>query len=267
MTQTTEIYECACGHTEHRPAGTGLPENWHVMADGYSEKAICPSCGDATLSKQILAAPVAPIGQPDAAHQLLLRSGVYIDLADPDYSRVKITDIASGLARICRFGGQIEQFYSVAHHVVIGCHIAPKAIRYDWLMHDAAEAVIGDITSPLKSLLPDYRAIESKHERACFQRFGVTMQNKAAVKHIDQIMLEAENLALRQIPIADAQERFTGDDLECIIRASHAIADCMRKPRSFEWPFLEYFKNYAPAAIRKKLQDETATHAAQPQAA
>jgi uncharacterized protein len=39
-------------------------------------------------------------------------------------------------------------------------------------MHDAAEAFLGDITRPLKQMLPDYKRIESEAERAISPDWG-----------------------------------------------------------------------------------------------
>mgnify|MGYP000629654760 FL=1 len=48
-----------------------------------------------------------------------LVSGHYLDLANPMPDQFEIDDIAGGLSRICRFGGQCPQFYSVAEHSIV----------------------------------------------------------------------------------------------------------------------------------------------------
>lgn len=64
-------------------------------------------------------------------------------------------------------------------------------------MHDAAEAYLGDVTRPLKALLPDYRAIEARMEGAIFHRFNVALPKlKEAVRRIDNLALATEKAAL-----------------------------------------------------------------------
>ena len=126
---------------------------------------------------------------------ILLRSGVYLDLLEPEKCSFTIDDIAQGLAHVCRFAGQCEVFYSVAEHSVHVSHLVPPEHAYAGLMHDAAEAFIGDVTKPLKTLLPEYKAIEQRIETAIFERFDVPVPG-AAVKHADMVMLGAEQRQL-----------------------------------------------------------------------
>lgn len=119
---------------------------------------------------------------------------------DPvDVSEVKIRDIALGLARMSRFNGQyqqLHQFYSVAEHCVWASYIAPVGHQLAALVHDAAEALIGDVTSPLKAMLDEYRAIESRVEEALQSKFGWPHCHTAAVKTADLQMLAIERETL-----------------------------------------------------------------------
>ncbi len=48
------------------------------------------------------------------ANTIKLRSGKYLDLKDPQPDQFDFEDIAGALAKICRFGAQCNEFYSVA---------------------------------------------------------------------------------------------------------------------------------------------------------
>lgn len=119
-------------------------------------------------------------------------SGAYIDLDNPDMSNVTIEDIAHALANQCRFNGCCKTFYSVAQHAVLASIYAPDEFKYDALMHDAAEAIVGDVTSPIKQMLPEFKAIERRVEDALFRAFGVTHPYHPEVKKVDLVMLATE---------------------------------------------------------------------------
>jgi 5'-deoxynucleotidase YfbR-like HD superfamily hydrolase len=60
------------------------------------------------------------------------------------------------------------------------------------LLHDAAEAFMGDITRPLKQMLPEYKKIENDVENAVLKRFGLTVPLSLRVKDADLRVLAAE---------------------------------------------------------------------------
>lgn len=131
-----------------------------------------------------------------------LRSGHYFDLAEPKPDQFTLSDIAGALSKICRFGGQIDRFYSVAEHLINCDYQArqdglPLDVRKAVFLHDATEAFCGDMVKPLKMMLPQYSAIEARIEAAIGERFGVDFEaHKDAVRKIDQEMLIAERRAL-----------------------------------------------------------------------
>ena len=83
-------------------------------------------------------------------------------------------------------------FYSVAQHSVMASHIVPPEDALAALFHDASEAYIGDITSPLKRLLPDYRAIESRLQSDILTKLGLAESLPPSVKFADLVLLATE---------------------------------------------------------------------------
>lgn len=123
---------------------------------------------------------------------ILTHSGRPFDFDRPDETPASIEAIAHALSHICRFGGHTRRFYSVAEHSFHCSHIVPAAHAYAALMHDIAEAFLGDIPSPLKQMLPDYRALYSRIETALFADFEVPAPLPDEVKIADLRMLAAE---------------------------------------------------------------------------
>ncbi|MFZ5375724.1 MAG: HD family hydrolase [Campylobacterota bacterium] len=125
-------------------------------------------------------------------------SGKKIVYDNLDPHDIDITDIAHALSNICRFGGHINRFYSVAQHSVMVSKMVPKHLALAALLHDASEAYLSDIVRPAKRMLPQYKELELKLQRVIEERFAVTFDHKEI--HI------ADNRAL----YAEA-EHFYGD--------------------------------------------------------
>lgn len=113
---------------------------------------------------------------------LILERARTFSLSAPLSGELWADDIAWPLARVCRFGGRLPMhgpmaFYSVADHSVLVALILrefgePASVQYAGLMHDAHEALMGDIVTPVKRWL----AIEEKEAalaQAVCERFGV----------------------------------------------------------------------------------------------
>lgn len=91
----------------------------------------------------------------------------------PEPSMVCIEDIAHALAHICRFGGHCRFFWSVASHsVCVSRSVRPELAVYG-LLHDAAEAYVGDIVSPIKRELADFADIEARAQDCILEALGL----------------------------------------------------------------------------------------------
>lgn len=123
---------------------------------------------------------------------IMLSSGIYFDLLSPQTSAFTINDIAHALSQLCRFTGHTSEFYSVAEHSLRASYLVPKDYAMQSLLHDAAEAFVGDVSSPLKHLLPNYKDIEQAIQVEIFRRFDCPLVEADEVKLADLIMLATE---------------------------------------------------------------------------
>jgi hypothetical protein len=120
---------------------------------------------------------------------------------DPRPSEVDPVDIAHALSMICRFGGHSTRFYSVAEHSVLVSYAVSPAAALWGLMHDAAEAYVGDMVRPLKRSMPAYQVTELRVIRAIADRFRLNWKCPAEVKTADTRLLVDERDALMNASI------------------------------------------------------------------
>ena len=113
-----------------------------------------------------------------------------LDLANPEAITFDLEDIAHNLARVCRFGGAVDEYYSVASHSVYVAREVERAnhplhVVRGALLHDATEAYLGDMVSGLKRMMPEYRALERRYAHAIEAQYGVVFDGVAAIKDAD----------------------------------------------------------------------------------
>lgn len=127
---------------------------------------------------------------------------------DPRPGEVEIEDIAHALARLCRFNGHCESFYSVAEHSVRvstqtegharGLKLGEDEIRRLalWgLLHDASEAYICDLSRPMKGswqIGKPYAGFEAGLMQVIAERFGLPWPMPQPVRYADEILLATE---------------------------------------------------------------------------
>ena len=127
-------------------------------------------------------------------------SGHKFDILNPDRDAIVIEDIAHSLALTNRFNGHTKWPYSVAQHSVLVSQLVPEQYALHGLMHDAAEAYLGDIPKPWKSYVSirgvDIGDIEADIDDAIHDRFGLLGGTPDEVWAADFAALCGERAAL-----------------------------------------------------------------------
>lgn len=123
---------------------------------------------------------------------ILLNSGAYFDYEKLDIEHLDINDIANGLAMTCRFGGQCDEFYSVAEHSVWVSFFVPQEYALCGLLHDATEAVLGDTPKPRKNKQPDYVKDELALEKSIAAQYNIPFPYPPEIKEVDKRILLTE---------------------------------------------------------------------------
>jgi len=113
----------------------------------------------------------------------------------PRAEDVLIEDIAHALSNICRYGGHCREFYSVAQHCCMVADHMPE-FHLEGLMHDAAEAYLGDMVRPVKHdpSMRGFRVAEAKLEEIIVNVFDLdgSSEVQALIKEHDNRALFTE---------------------------------------------------------------------------
>lgn len=126
-------------------------------------------------------------------------SGRLIEPFNLKVEDVDPVDIAHALGNICRFTGHCSMFYSVLEHslnvaFLVRYHLGGKEEDYiKGLLHDAAEAYLCDVASPIKHhpKFSFYRKVEEDIMNTIWARFNLP-GGQDLVHQADKIMLGIE---------------------------------------------------------------------------
>lgn len=133
-----------------------------------------------------------------------MRAGEKFWPCDPRPEDVRLPYIASTLSMIPRFGGRTCRFYSVAQHCVwVGRYMETRlpGSGIHGLLHDAAEAYVGDVITPIKKLISldvdglkpwRFEQMEMRITEAIYLRLQLPMPQPAEVS----LLHEADEMAL-----------------------------------------------------------------------
>lgn len=123
-----------------------------------------------------------------------LATGEYFNFLDPDSTPISPEAMAHSLSKIARCNGHTigELALPVAQHCVLSAIAAPSGYKFEALMHDAAECVTGDVTTPLKQLLGDFKRIEKNIEHSLRRTYLLPLDMTSEAKAVDLRMAATE---------------------------------------------------------------------------
>lgn len=125
-------------------------------------------------------------------------SGIRFNLLNPTPEMVNLDDIVKGLAYKAHFGGQTPEYFSIAQHCLLVCYLMIRRDITDsellllGLLHDAAEAYIGDMVKPLKVHLSFFCEVEDRIMKAICDKFNIDFGRMKEVKPFDIMVQDDE---------------------------------------------------------------------------
>ena len=126
------------------------------------------------------------------------RSGIRINLLAPKLGDIEMIDIAAGLRQSRSMGHTTGGIYTVAQHSVVAAKIAPGELKLAALLHDAHEAYLGDLVSPLKRIIASkttiYAELTAQFDRLIGEKFNLdpALFSCPEVAEIDARLLATE---------------------------------------------------------------------------
>ena len=161
-------------------------------------------------------------------------SGEKFYFLNPEPDMIHIEDIAHALANQCRFTGHSSRFYSVAEHSIYVSNQCKN--RMAGLLHDASEAYLTDVASPVKPHLHNYKTLEDNLMKAIATRFNFKYPFEEEVHIADktQLLIEAKYL------IRSKGKDWINYDPELV---SKGIKPACWVPQLAEGYFLELFRS------------------------
>lgn len=129
-------------------------------------------------------------------------TGRQLNVRTPKPEQIVALDIAHALSHLNRFAGHLKSPCSVAvHSLAIWRALASRGADVETqlaaLLHDAAEAYLVDLPTPVKRECRDYRKLEHRMLRAVFDRFGLRkgLMRSPTIKRADRLMPAIERAA------------------------------------------------------------------------
>lgn len=138
-------------------------------------------------------------------NNIRISSGQYVEFESMTPEDIDLESTTRSLNQIKRFTGHFELIppLTVAQHTALCMEIAARIypnredIEFGCLLHDMPESIYGDMSSPFKRCVPDFRALCKKVDKVFYDTlwtipFEYTEEVEKGVKHCDLISLNIE---------------------------------------------------------------------------
>jgi hypothetical protein len=119
-------------------------------------------------------------------------SGLKFHIFHPSIKEVSLYDVAHSLSLLCRFNGHTPFLYTVGAHSIIGSYVCEPIFAKDFLMHDSTESFIGDMATPLKREMSEFKKVENNIYKTIAEKFKVSNPLPKEIKEMDKLMFMME---------------------------------------------------------------------------
>ena len=179
-------------------------------------------------------------------------SGQILNYNRPESYNYTAWEIAYILARTPRFGGHTSRYYSVAAHSMYVAHHLPSKLRLHGILHDAHEAFIGDIPTPLANYLDREKInhLKTEIQVAIYRSFDLappTTEELEVIKRCDvnTLFVEKRDLLLHDLEWSHSTDIPDGYDPMLPAKSLSMRNDCANFLRSLK----EYYKQSYPVPV------------------
>jgi hypothetical protein len=175
---------------------------------------------------------------PARCTRIQTHSGGTFDLLNPDPADVRTEDIAHALSQIARYTGHTDTPYSVATHSVHVSQIVRPGLASLALLHDAAEAYLGDWSTILKI------ATDLECQRAgarCYEYSIVDNPMRSISARVQDAILTAYGWDI--LPgfgdVAEHESEVKFADRAALTIEHRALMPAVPAGSDLHWPFIE----------------------------
>lgn len=125
-------------------------------------------------------------------------TGKHFDFLTPQLDMIDMEDIAHSLSMQCRYTGHCNEFYSIAEHSLFVSDMCSPENKLWGLLHDASEAYLTDVASPVKPFLQNYKLMERKLMNKICEKYNIELVMPDEVHYYDMVALKAEAYQMTQ---------------------------------------------------------------------